>query len=360
LLATTTVLRRAGQWFLQSGIQEPSGGVARYYLSDSRRNAPVSNEITGYTLSALAYLCRRTGESQYLDAAHRTAGYLVRHAWDRNSFTFPFEPAYNGDSRFAYFFDCGIIVRGLLALYRLDPRPEYLGRADQAATAMAFDFAADAGVHPILSLPDKQPLDYEPQWSRSPGCYQLKSAMAWLDLSTVTGIAAPRAGYDRMLAYALDGHLSFLPGDARPERVMDRLHAYGYFLEGLVPVLERPECAAAMAAGIDRMALLLRELAPVFVRSDVYAQLLRARIHAASTGALELEARAAREEADALRAFQIDSDDPSIDGGFYFGRKAGGLMPHVNPVSAAFGMQALAMWEDHESGQREFDVADLI
>ena len=311
-------------------------------------------------MSALAYIWRRTGEPHYLQAAHCTAGYLVRHAWDRNSFTFPFEPANNGDSTFAYFFDCGIIVRGLLALHRLDPRPEYLRRADEAATAMAFDFASEAGVHPVLSLPDKQPLDYEPQWSRSPGCYQLKSAMAWLDLSTVTGLRAPRTGYDRMLAYALDTHASFLPGDARPEKVMDRLHAYGYFLEGLIPVLERPECAAAMAAGIDRVALLLRELAPVFVRSDVYAQLLRARIYAASAGALTLDARAAREEADALRAFQIDSNDPSVDGGFYFGRKAGALMPHVNPVSAAFAMQALAMWEDYESRRREFDPADMI
>src|SRR5205823_979261 len=146
----------------------------------------------------------------------------------------------------------------------------------------------------------------------------------WLDLATVTRLGAPRAGYDRMLAYALDTHSSFLPGDARPEKVMDRLHAYGYFLEGLIPVADRPECAAAMAAGIDRVALLLREMAPVFVRSDVYAQLLRARIYAACAGALELNARDAREEADALRAFQIESDDPGIDGGFYFGRKAGG------------------------------------
>ena len=53
--------------------------------------------------------------------------------------------------------------------------------------------------------------------------------------------------------------------------VMDRLHAYAYFLEGLVPVLARRECAAAMASGIERVARLLREIAPVFARSDVYA-----------------------------------------------------------------------------------------
>ena len=35
-------------------------------------------------------------------------------------------------------------------------------------------------------------------------------------------------------------------------------------------------------------------------------------------------------------------------------------MPHVNPVSTAFAMQALAMCEDYESGRREFDPADMI
>jgi hypothetical protein len=47
---------RAGTWFLRSGIQQPDGGVARYYRADQGRNLPVSTEITGYTVSTFVYL----------------------------------------------------------------------------------------------------------------------------------------------------------------------------------------------------------------------------------------------------------------------------------------------------------------
>src|ERR1700683_322074 len=47
---------RAGCWLLHSGIQEASGGVARYHLAEGGRNLPVSNEITGYFASALVDL----------------------------------------------------------------------------------------------------------------------------------------------------------------------------------------------------------------------------------------------------------------------------------------------------------------
>ena len=55
---THSSLSRAGRWFLESGIQDDSGGVARYYRSDVGRNAGVSTEITGYAVSALVYLYR--------------------------------------------------------------------------------------------------------------------------------------------------------------------------------------------------------------------------------------------------------------------------------------------------------------
>jgi len=90
--------------------------VARYYRSDVQRNAPVSTEITGYTVSALLFLHQRTHHADLLDAALRAARFLTRSAWDKRLNTFPFEQP-NGDrsKALAYFFDCGIIVRGLLA-----------------------------------------------------------------------------------------------------------------------------------------------------------------------------------------------------------------------------------------------------
>ena len=93
-------------------------------------------------------------------------------------------------------------------------------------------------------------------------------------------------------------------------------------------------------SGVDRAARLLREIAPSFARSDVYAQVLRARLLGDAHGVLPLDETAAAHEAEQAASFQIES------GGFLFGRKEGQPLPFVNPVSTAFCVQALAMWND--------------
>lgn len=351
LVHTASLIDAAGRWFLHSGIQEENGGVARYYRSDLRQNARISNEITGYAISALVFLHQRTGHEKYLDAALRAARFLTRTAWDPLLRTFPFEPALNGDhsGALAYFFDCGIIVRGLLAVWRTTRDAEFLDIAVAAGRSMLADFRAREATHPILTLPDKQPLPYQPRWSAGPGCYQLKSALAWHDLFESTGETDFQRAYESEVQAALASEQAFLPGDANCEKVMDRLHAYSYFLEGLLPVLDRAGCAQAFRAGLERAAGYLREIAAQFVRSDVYAQLLRARLYGASAGVLPLDSVAAAEEAEGAAAFQLDSEDRRIAGGFGFGRKTGELLPFVNPVSTAFATQALALWEDRRN-----------
>ena len=347
----SSISQRAGLWFLQSGIQEPNGGVARYHFTARAENARISTEITGYAVSTFVYLHTLLGDQQYLDRAVAAARYLCREAWDTKSDTFPFEPTPNGEQAYAYFFDCGIIIRGLLAVWRATGDNEFLDKAKETGLAMAYDFLADVAVHPILTLPDKQPVDYEPRWSRSPGCYQLKSALAWRDLAEATGEKALDIPFERMLEYSLSTCDSFLPGDPNPEKVMDRLHAFCYFLEALLAVADRPAAAKALEIGIPRVAGLLREIAPIFARSDVYGQLLRLRMIASRRGVMRLDFKAAEEEATAIATFLRD------DGGFWFGRKGGERMPFANPVSTAFCMQAITMWE---SAERDLPLGALI
>jgi hypothetical protein len=352
LSPTDTLIQAAGRWFLHSGIQEASGGVARYYRSDLGQNARVSTEITGYAVSTFLFLYERAGDSAYLDAALRAARFLTRVAWNAKLGTFPFELANNTAApAFAYFFDCGIIVRGLLRAWRVTGETEFRDTAIAAGRAMLTDFPGHDGIHPILALPEKRPLAWEPRWSANPGCYQLKSALAWHELFEVTGESALPCGYESALQAALENDRAFLAVDSDPQRVMDRLHAYAYFLEGLLPVLDRPDCARVFRDGVDRVSRLLREIAPDFARSDVYAQLLRARLVGEALGVLALDETAAAHEAEQAASFQIASDDPRVSGGFLFGRKQGAALPFVNPVSTAFCVQALALWDDRQSGQ---------
>ena len=343
-------LDAAGGWFLRSGIRLDNGGVARYYRSDLGQNVPVSTEITGYAVSAFSYLHSLTGDEAYRTAAMESARFLAHQAWDAASHTFPFEI---GSNR-AYFFDVGIIARGLLST----GAEEFLPRVQDAALSLAFDFLGDGVFHPVIELPDKQPLPYEKQWSRSPGCYQLKSALAWLGVSKL-GVGDEHATrmFDAALSAALAAHESFLPGDDDPQRVMDRLHPYCYFLEAL---LYRPRCAGVVKQGIARTGALLREISPAFERSDVCAQLLRVRLIAHHLGMVPLNEEAAAEEASRVARYQASSDDARLDGGFWFGRRGGEVLPYMNPVSTAFCLQALALWEQHSAGDWLFGIEVLI
>ncbi len=341
-------LSRTGEWFLHSGIQQPDGGVARYYLVDSCRNLPASTEITGYAVGALVYLHSVTHDARYLDRALAGARFLTR-AWDPASQTMPFEiePA-----AFTYFFDCGIVVRGLLSVWRATGRQEFLDAAVAIGESMARDFATQAGdFAPILALPDKMPLPRDPlRWSRTATCYQLKAAMAWWDLFEATREARFIQPYEQVLEASLRTYADFLPGHPERPKVMDRLHAFSYFLEGLLPRAGDSRCAAALRDGIARAACHLRAIAPEFERSDVYAQLLRVRLYADWLGAVPLDLPAAQFEAAQLAAFQAADSDPRIDGGYWFGRKGAERLPFINPVSAAFAGQALELWENRGSG----------
>jgi hypothetical protein len=346
-------LARAGKWLLDSGIQESCGGVARFYRAETGKNKPISTEITGYSASALVYLFHITGNEEYLDRARKTANFLINVAWNEELQMFPFEyPSPSGDSEHrAYFFDSGIIIRGLLAVWRPTGDEKLLDVARAAARSMITDFRSDAEYHPILQLPAKKPLARTEQWSRTPGCYQLKAALAWWDLADATGDHTLRNAYLEMLNIALVNHSGYLPGgtDAHQSDVhqtMDRLHPYLYFLEGLLPVLDRSECAKAYFEGIHSVSRILRQIAPLFARSDVYGQLLRARIYGAAKIGIDTEA--AEEELRELAEFQAESSDQRIDGGFFFGRRDGTMSPHVNPVSTVFGLQAIAMWREFQ------------
>ena len=359
---TSHLPNAAGDWFLNSGIQDASGGVARYYRCDVGQYARISTEITGYAVSALLFYHLRSGRTEYLDSALHAARFLTRTVWDARLGAFPFEYSANGDRppALAYFFDTGIIIRGLLAAWRVSQQAEFRDTAIAAGRAMLADFSAGDGIHPILALPRKQPLPHEANWSAAPGCYQLKSAMAWYELFEVTGEMYFLRAYESVVEGALASEHDFLPGEPDLHRVMDRLHAYAYFLEGLLPILHREGCASRFQKGIDRIAVYLREIAPLFVRSDVYAQLLRLRLYGKVLGAIPLDPEAAAYEARQTTSFQLHSEDPRASNGFSFGRKDGHIMPFVNPVSTMFCAQALALWEDHKNNVLAIHCQTLI
>jgi glycosyltransferase involved in cell wall biosynthesis len=352
--------RTVGDWMLHSGIEQPEGGVARYYLADIKRNKPVSTEITGYCVSALVLLHEQTGEMRYWDAAVKNVKYLTKTAWDANCSAMPFECEGDGQ-KYSYFFDAGIIVRGLLTVWRRCKHSDLLSRTMKCGESMAQDFFDGKDFYPVITLPDKKPLQREPlRWSRSADCYRLKAALGWRELWEASGEERFDKLYRGALESSLATHRSFLPGVENESLVMDRLHAYAYFLEGLLPVVSEPACREAMQTGIEALAMYTGKIAPRFLRSDVVAQLLRIRLYANLAGVVTIDPETARQEAGLIREFQSADPDPRLKGGFWFGRKDGKFLPYMNPVSTVFCYQALDMWERYAKGERNFQWQKLI
>ena len=114
-----------------------------------KKNVTISTEITGYAVSTFSYLHAITGDPSL----------IARRRWDRlaswrrmrgTRTRIPF--LLRLDRTRAYFFDVGIIVRGLLAT----GADEFCQRARDGALSLAFDFIGDGEFHPIIQLPDKQ------------------------------------------------------------------------------------------------------------------------------------------------------------------------------------------------------------
>ena len=212
---------------------------------------------------------------------------------------------------------------------------------------------ASGAIHPILRTPGKTLALCSPRWSASPGCYQLKSAMAWYDLFEIPEDRKFVNAYEAALTRRWRTTPIFFPASPNCEKVMDRLHAYCYFLEGLMPVLHLVQCAARVRArDCNRAAALsARDRAAVrslgCVRAIVPRSIVTAKRCAHPAGL-----RCCCRRSQGAAAFQLESDDPRIAGGFGFGRKTGQPLPFVNPVSTAFCVQALALWSDRQDATR--------
>ena len=166
--------------------------------------------------------------------------------------------------------------------------------------------------------------------------------------------------YRSAVDFAIQSQLTFLPAATDSADVMDRLHAYCYFLEGLLALAGEPEYSPIIGDGIARVEGLLAEVAPVFERSDVQAQLLRLRLYADAAGILTLDQQAAELQVSRIQHYQLEHTDYRIDGGFCFGSKAGQFLPFVNPVSTAFCVQALSMWRQYKAGELRAEISRLI
>ena len=346
-------IHSAWNWLSCSGIQTTSGGVARFYRADVQQYQDISTQSTAFFISTFL----RLGEpSQNLapDEALRAGGFLLDRAFHRSKELFAHEVygGSNSPSTRTYFFDCSIVIRSLVDLWKATEEPDYLECVERCGFALQILMSRmDGSFFPVYDFSRDQPIDDGETWSTRPEVYQLKAGLALQDLTDATGLYEFVDMSETLRRWCLKRHESFVPNFGDSEERMSQLHAYCYFLEGLLQEASQDaDCSRALQWGILRVENLVEEMGPQFPRSDIIAQLLRLRFYADTFAVMEIDHDTAESEVAALIEFQQQSSDPRVDGGFAFARRGTEIVPHMNPVSTVLAVQALTMWESAEQG----------
>ncbi len=361
---------RAAQ--VNSNNPEVDGGFISWYDEETQTPAYVYSEITGYMLTLLCSLWSRTGNEAVRKSAVQAGDWLLRTVHEE---TGGFRCLYPlGTTRFGnkqqliYTFDCGVILSGLVNLYRVTGYAQYLAASVTLGDWLIGTMQKSSGG--FLALYDLIAENYpenEAEWSLCSGAYHTKVGIGLLNLHDVTRAEK----YRRAAIAACDFALSFQQADGRfvtfPAEGGTNLHPHWYAAEGLWVVgsfLRREDYLEASARAT---AWAWNQQSPEgFIprhfhngqgtyseRVDVLCQAVRLAVIHRAEGRLPayMDAQIERLIPIILRN-QSGASDPNSVGAFYFGRQSNGeITRHANTWVTQFAIQALWLYDDFTAGR---------
>jgi hypothetical protein len=341
------------RWLAISGIQNQSGGVSEGFHADTRTYSPISTTATGYYIAAQLW-SQRFSRGALPATASRAGSFLLEHAFNMSAEMFPVRVGDNDEeeAHLAYFLDCTVVVRSLTQLWDSTKDPAFLECAERCGLALHSRMpTVDGAFFPIYDFKTDRAYAEVGSWREEMGVPQLKGGLALLELYKATGRGEFEHDAEALRKWCLRRHESFLPGEVDDAKIIERLHAYCLFLEGLLPgVALDADSGRILQFGILRVENFLDEFGPELQRCDVLAQILRLRLYADKLGLMELDYKRAEDEAAAIVEFQTQSADPKSDGAFTRYRHTTNSRPQLDLTATVFAMQALEMWDQAEEG----------
>ena len=171
-------IHSAWSWLSRSGIQNESGGVARFYSADVQEYRGISTQSTAFFISTFLRLGDHSQDFAPQEAL-QAGGFLLDRAFHRSKELFAHEVYDEGrsPSARAYFFDCSIIIRSLVDLWRATEEAVYLECAERCGFALQNLMSRmDGSFFPVYDFSRDQAIDDGETWSTQPEVYQLKAS----------------------------------------------------------------------------------------------------------------------------------------------------------------------------------------
>ena len=340
------------RWLLVSPIQLASGGVCLDYRAPEAELGSVTTESTAWYIQGLLGIGEH--DDHRVQRAAKAGRFLMETAFDLSTDLFINAPAEEPGRRSqAEFLSCTAAIRALVALYRATGDSAYRECAARCARSMRVRLArVDGSFFPVYDVTGQAPV-----YDIEPDVEQLKAAAIWTVLADAASEREHMAPIEQLTAWAMRRYQITLTEGDEPAAAQRR---YALFLEGLLPAASIDFIAAqTLQSGLNRLEVAFDDTPALSRSPSVLARLLRLRLLADSLGIAELHYGRAREEAARLRAYQVQSTDPKVDGGFGM-QPTDELEAVVDPESAIVALQALTMWEQAETGALRADWQQLI
>lgn len=382
-------VQNAAEWLLNSGVQVQSEnplhhqGFACWYDREAQMMPYVYSEITGYLTTLMCALYAETQDKRFFDSARGAGDWLARTALPSNGgfrCLYPIESTrFDFKHSQIFTFDCGVIINGLMNLFRATGSASYLKAAVTAADWIIQDMQKPNGAfYPVYDVDKGELVESDQEWSLCSGSYHTKVAIGLVNLYGATKNLRYREAAEKACDFALtfqqpDGRFVSFPGEGGTNS-----HPHAYSAEGLWVVgsiLGRRDYLDASARATQWLfdwqspeGMIPRHFhngeALYNERVDILAQSLRlAAIHIGEgriTFDQEFHTKLDNLTPLILRN-QAESDDPRVSGGFYFGRLSdGSVMPHVNVWVTAFAIQALSLYSAVLNGDYRFDPFFMV
>ncbi|MBF0493812.1 MAG: glycoside hydrolase family 88 protein [Candidatus Omnitrophica bacterium] len=362
----------AKDWILNSGIQNlpgpDAGGFNAWYDLEKGEHSYVYSEITGYGITTLLFLSKYF-VGDFISRARLAADWITKKAMHEcggvktRNYLLKMREAehYSFESGNIYAFDNGMVLYGLVNLYKFSKDASYLKVASGIADFLiAKMLRSDGFFYAVYNPATEETTDADWKWSTQSGSYHAKLALGFTDLYEVTG----KAKYKEIVLGLCSRSLKEQRSSGRfiTSRVdsSTHMHPHSYSAEGLLYAglsFEREDfidsAVSATEWALDSQkkdgGIPKKFIGNKFIeyyRSDEMAQTLRLSLLLMSLGkipgtkfkSLELLRKK-------LLEFQY-AENGSQKGGFYYGQTLTGDRPaHINSWCTMFALQALVMFD---------------
>lgn len=369
-------------WLLNSGIQNMHnrpklyGSFNSWYDKDLKIYPYIYSEVTGYGVTLFLYLDKLSKDDKCLPGAVAAANWLLKYAYEEPSNIVKFRFYYHIDDfspRHAYAFDTGMIINGLVNLYRQTKDKSLLNKSiDMANWVTDVMQRKDGAFFSFYDIDDNIRLLSPDRWSKRPGAYHTKICFCLLGLYDIVKNEKYLEAARRICDWALGQQLE----DGRflciSEENITNAHPHCYGIEGLLYAGIYLNEEKYIKSAIKGIVWLLDKQLPnggipsEFIgerivlkeRCDALAQMIRLSLITLDMRKLsEKYTPSIAKMINRLLEFQSQELDLSAKGGFYYIMYSdGNKVNHINSWATMFALQALCMFKQMANKKEKFDI----